>query len=292
MSQDQIWTIGRLLNWTTQYLKEHGADSPRLDAEVLLAHSCGCERIELYTTFEEDPGEAVRTAFRQFVRRRAEGAPVAYLVGKREFYSLSFRVTPDVLIPRPETEFLVIALLDLAKKHGGDRIDIADLGCGSGILAVCFAKHLPACHVTAIDVSEAALQVARANARDHGVEDRITFIESDLFAEAPPELRFDFVVSNPPYITDDEMKKLSPTVRDHEPHLALEGGETGTKVIEPLIIQTAKRLSPGGYLLCEISPMLSETVRELLQADISWNDVTFHKDLAGLIRVVQARQKS
>ena len=118
MSTTDPWTVGRLLQWTADYLKDHGADSPRLDAEVLLAEALGCQRIELYTTFEDTPGEDVRTAFRELVRRRAEGAPVAYLVGRREFYSLSFRVTPDVLIPRPETELLVVAVLDLAKAEG------------------------------------------------------------------------------------------------------------------------------------------------------------------------------
>ena len=117
MSTAEAWTVGRLLQWTTDYLKQRGADSPRLDAEVLLAHALGCQRIELYTRFDEEPGEAARGEFRALVKRRAEGTPVAYLVGRREFYSLPFRVTPDVLIPRPETELLVVAVLDLAKTY-------------------------------------------------------------------------------------------------------------------------------------------------------------------------------
>src|SRR6185503_13086817 len=140
MQQTEAWTIGRLLQWTTDYLKKHGADSPRLDAEVLLAEARGCQRIQLYTAFEEQPAEEVRTAFRELVRRRAEGMPVAYLVGRREFYSLSFQVTPDVLIPRPETEFLLISLLDLAA--GKPDESIVDVGTGSGILAVCAEKKL------------------------------------------------------------------------------------------------------------------------------------------------------
>src|SRR5215469_9180810 len=127
MSQAETWTIGRLLQWTTQYLKQHGADGARLDAEVLLAESLGCRRIQLYARFDEVPGEETRTAFRELVRRRAEGMPVAYLVGRREFYSLSFRVTPDVLIPRPETEFVVIRLLDLAKPAEAEWT-IVDMG--------------------------------------------------------------------------------------------------------------------------------------------------------------------
>ena len=177
MSTAESWTVGRLLQWTADYLAGHGSDSSRLDAEVLLAHAIGCQRIELYTAFDEQPADNTRSTFRNLVRRRAEGTPVAYLVGRREFYSLSFRVTPDVLIPRPETELLVVAALDLAKAEGQQRqgsretgrqgdsaadhdspgfpspLEIADVGTGSGVIAVCLAKHLPACRVTAIDIS-------------------------------------------------------------------------------------------------------------------------------------------
>ena len=154
------------MQWTTDFLKTHGADSPRLDAEVLLAQALGCRRIELYTAFDQAPTEAQRTAFRDLVRRRAEGTPVAYLVGRREFYSLEFRVGPAVLIPRPETELLVIALLDLAKaRTAAAPPRIADVGTGSGIIAVCAAKHLPACRVTAIDTSPAALATRRGQRR-------------------------------------------------------------------------------------------------------------------------------
>ncbi len=185
MSSSAPWTVGRLLQWTADYLKSHGSESPRLDAEVLLAKVLGCQRIQLYTAFDNEPSEEVRAAFRELVRRRAEGAPVAYLVGHREFYSLDFRVTPDVLIPRPETELLVIALLDLAKTRPvGGKLTIADVGTGSGIIAVCAAKHLPGCRVTAIDTSPAALEVAKSNAEKHGVLGRIEFIQSDLFADS------------------------------------------------------------------------------------------------------------
>ncbi len=140
--QDEVWTVGRLLSWTADYLKKHGSDSPRLDAEVLLAHSLGCERIELYTCFDEQPGDERRSAFRDLVRRRAEGMPVAYLVGHREFFSLSFRVTEDVLIPRPETEHLVVAAIDLTRQVKGHRT-VCDVGTGSGIIAVCLARRSP-----------------------------------------------------------------------------------------------------------------------------------------------------
>ncbi|HWB13428.1 MAG TPA: peptide chain release factor N(5)-glutamine methyltransferase [Pirellulales bacterium] len=290
MPQSETWTIGRLLQWTTQYLKQHGADSPRLDAEVLLAESLGCPRIQLYARFEEMPGEDTRTAFRELVRRRAEGTPVAYLVGRREFYSLSFRVTPDVLIPRPETEFLVIRLLDLAKPADA-AWTVADVGTGSGVIGVCAAKYLPACRIVALDVSPKALDVAAANARDHGVDDRIEFVNSDLFAAVAPERKFDFVVSNPPYVAENELAALSRDVRDYEPRGALVAGSRGTELIARLIGEAGDRLKPGGWLLVEISPQIETAVRELVAADGRFALEPTVKDLAGLARVVQAQRR-
>ncbi len=292
MASSEAWTVGRLLGWTTDYLKKHGSEAPRLDAEVLLAEALGCERIQLYANFEAMPSDGERAAFRDLVRRRADGTPVAYLVGHREFYSLPFRVTPDVLIPRPETEFLVITLLDLARARAeGDDITVCDVGTGSGILAVCAAKHLARARVLAIDVSPAALEVARTNVREHGVEDRVELLESDLFAAVPAERRFDFVVSNPPYVTPAEMESLAPEVRDFEPHTALVAGQRGTEVIESLIPQAVERLVPGGHLLVEISPMLHDAVRSLLAADDRLEPGPTVKDLARLPRVMQARRK-
>lgn len=287
------WTIGRLLQWTNDYLKQHGSESPRLEAEVLLAHARGCKRVELYTSFGEPTDEALRTRFRGLVKRRAEGVPFAYLVGKREFYSLDFRVTPDVLIPRPETEFLVIALLDLIKSQpaGSQAIEIADVGTGSGIIALSVVKHAPRVRATAIDISPAALAVAKENAERLGVSERVEFIESDLFVALPAERQFDFIASNPPYITTDEFAALSPEVREHEPQLALVAGANGTSVIERLLPAAAERLRPGGTLLLEISPMLQQRVESLVAADLRWELAPTTKDLAGHARVVRARRK-
>lgn len=293
MSTAEAWTVGRLLTWTTDYLKGHGSESPRLDAEVLLAHALGRQRIELYTTFDELPADEPRAAFRDLVRRRSEGTPVAYLVGRKEFYSLSFRVTPDVLIPRPETELLVIAVLDLVKTLSPRPLDIkiADVGTGSGIIAVCLAKHVPACKVTAIDISPPALLIAQENAKQHGMADRIEFIESDLFAAVPAEQPFDFIVSNPPYVTTAEMDTLAVDVRKYEPRGALEAGPKGTEVLERLIGQAAERLRPGGHLLIEIGPAIHDAASGLLAADARFELGPTIKDLARLPRVVQARKK-
>jgi len=290
MSENTPWTVGRLLQWTTDYLKGRGADSPRLDAEVLLAQSLGCERIGLYTAFEESPDEETRAKFRELVRRRAEGVPVAYLVGRREFYSLSFRVTPDVLIPRPETEHLVVALLDAAKQCAWSEPAICDVGTGSGIIAVSAAKHLSGARVTAVDRSAAALAVARQNAEAHGVADRIEFVQSDLLSELPRSRQFDCVASNPPYVSAAEMEQLPREVRDHEPREALLAGPRGTEVIQRLLGQAAAHLKPGGHLLIEISPMIHEAVLEMLAASAEFTDVATIKDLARLARVVRARR--
>ncbi len=292
MSTAETWTIGRLLTWTADYLKQHGAASPRLDAEVLLASAAACQRIELYTRFEEPADDALRTRFRELVRRRSEGMPVAYLVGRREFYSLPFRVTPDVLIPRPETEFLVIALVDRIRERPADAaLRVADVGTGSGIIAICAAKYAPRVAVTAIDSSPAALEVARGNAADLQVAERIEFVLGDLLAGLPAAARFDLIASNPPYVSDSEYAALDRDVKNFEPRLALVAGPQGTDVIERLVPQAAERLEAGGSLLLEISPMLEDSVRKLIAADGRFDLEPTIKDLAGHARVIAARRR-
>jgi release factor glutamine methyltransferase len=289
-SPDEPWTIGRLLSWTRDYLGRHGAENPRLDAEVLLAAARGCQRIDLYAAFGEEADEKTRSAFRELVRRRAAGTPVAYLVGHREFYALDFDVTPDVLIPRPETELLVVALLDHVKQRpaSDETIQIADAGTGSGVVAVCAARYVPHSRVTAMDISPAALAVARRNAAKHGVADRIEFIESDLFAKVPAERQFDYIVSNPPYVSTAEMSQLAPDVRAYEPHVALLAGQTGLEVIRPLVEQAVDRLRPPGALLLEVSPMIAAQVEQLLRDSGRFRLGPTMRDLAGRPRVVQA----
>jgi release factor glutamine methyltransferase len=292
MTQTETWTIGRLLTWTTDYLKRQSSANPRLDSELLLAHACDCQRIELYTRYEEPVSDDIRTRFREMVKRRAEGTPVAYLLGRREFYSLPFTVTPDVLIPRPETEFAVIAVLDRLKQRppSDEAPQIVDVGTGSGAIAVAVAKHALAAVVTAIDISPQALEVARGNAELNGVAERLTFVEGDLLTPLPTGERFDIIVSNPPYVALTEMDQLAPEVSKHEPHLALFAGQTGTEVIARLIPQAAERLVAGGWLIMEISPMIEAQTRELLAADGRWEAIQVKRDLAQLPRIVEARR--
>jgi release factor glutamine methyltransferase len=262
--QQQTWTIGRLLDWTARYLAEKGSDFPRLDAEVLLAFALECRRIDLYTRYDEVAPEENRKRFRELVRQRVEGCPVAYLVGRKEFFSLQLRVSPAVLIPRPESEFVVLECLRLAKNMAEPRV--LDIGTGSGNLAIAVAHQHKAARVTAVDLSPEALAVAKANAERHGVVDRIQFLAGDLFSPLAAGERFDFILSNPPYIPHEDMDRLPPGVRDFEPHLALDGGPGGFAVFDRLIAEAKDRLNPGAYLIVEIGALQEQPARQRFAA--------------------------
>ncbi len=290
MPSNTTWTIERLLRWTTDFLRERGAASPRLDAEVLLAHARDCQRIELYTAYREPASDELRATFRDLVRRRAEGTPVAYLVGYREFYSLPFFVSPDVLIPRPETEHLVVTVLDLAKAMRPD-ITIADVGTGSGIIAVCCATFLTEARIWATDSSSAALAIAARNLARHTCEDRVTLLAGDLLEPLPPDQQLDIIASNPPYVSRAEYEELAVDVKNHEPREALLAGPKGTEVIDRLIPQASARLNPDGWLVLEHSPMIADQVAAALAHNASFHDVETIPDLAGQPRVTQARKQ-
>jgi release factor glutamine methyltransferase len=288
MTAEETWTVNRLLAWTRDFFKKKGTEKPQLEAEILLAHAMKIKRIEPYTAYETEPTEAQRTIFRDFVKRRGNGEPTAYLTGSREFYSLRFNVDRNVLIPRPETEDLVLQTLDKLKTYSeGCTPIIADVGTGSGIIAVTLAKHLPkhltATKIIAVDISTEALGIARHNAEMHGVADRIEFRQSDLLEQISETL--DIIVSNPPYISQSEYEVLPMDVKNFEPQTALLAGAKGTEVIERLIVQSADRLCSGGHLLMEVSPMIAESVAELLSG---WDNVQIIADLTGRQRVVCA----
>ncbi|WP_165063559.1 peptide chain release factor N(5)-glutamine methyltransferase [Paludisphaera rhizosphaerae] len=287
---DDDWTIGRLLAWTAEFLKKRGSDSPRLDAEVMLAHVLDYERVQLYTHYEEIVGESARGKYRDLVRRRAEGAPVAYLVGRKEFYSLRFDVSPAVLIPRPETEFLVMEFLAAVK--GLESPSAVDVGTGSGCVAVASAKHCAGARFVAIDVSPDALAVARRNAERHEVADRIEFLQGDLLAPVADRGPFDVIVSNPPYIPSAVVDELDPGVRDFEPRLALDGGADGLDVIARLVDQAAPLLKPGGRLMMEIGFDQDEAVRRLIGERSDYEVLPTICDLQKYPRVIRAARKS
>lgn len=291
-ASDEPWTVARLLDWTTGFFKSRGSESPRLDAEVLLAHALETERILMYTRFAEEPTEEQKTAFREMVRRRGGGAPVAQLVGHKEFYSMKFRVDESTLIPRPETEELVIAVLDHLKTNApSDRPPrVADIGTGSGCIALSIAKHSADAEVVATDLSPAALKIAAYNADSHGLNDRVTFVESDLLAALNDPESFDVIVSNPPYVSEGEYAALDPSVRDHEPESALVAGPDGTDVIRRIIDECVPRLSDGGLLVIEHSPMNSEAVRRIATDAGTLLDVQTHKDGSRQERYLTARK--
>ena len=287
---DDQWTVRRIIEWTTAHLQKHGSDSPRLESEILLAHARRCRRIELYTRFDDVLTPQQRETMRELVRRRAQSEPVAYLVGHREFFSLDFHVTPDVLIPRPDTETLIVEALAVAKPL--EAPSILDVGTGSGCIAVALAVNLPTARVTAIDISTAALAVARENAQRHNLGERIEFLESDLFAVLDPDRTFYLVVSNPPYIPDAEIDTLQADVGKYEPRGALAGGPDGLDIVRRLIPGAAERLVPGGWLLFEISPEQSDAAQKLLHDDGRYDEIGPAKDLTDRPRVIRARRKS
>lgn len=288
MPQAEQWTVKRLLEWTTDFFKKKEIDTPRLDAEILLAAAMNVKRIDLYTAFESEPSEQARTVFRDFVKRHGNGEPAAYLVGFREFYSLPFKVDKRVLIPRPETEHLVLEASDfLNALPAGAQPRIADIGTGSGAVAVALAKNLPkhinVTKIIAADISSEALTLAEENALQNGAGDRIEFVLSDLLTNLSG--MFDVLLSNPPYISREEYDALPIGIRDYEPRGALLAGERGTEVIEQLIVQAADKLNVGGALFLEGSPMILPTVAKMLS---NWHNVRIVKDNAGLQRIIAA----
>lgn len=285
---DDVWTVGRLLTWTADWLTTKGSESARLDAEVLLAHVRGCQRILLYTAFDSPVSDAERARFRELVKRRGDGEPVAYLVGNREFFSLPFAVSPAVLVPRPETEGLVVRVIDLCKPLTASRI--IDVGTGSGAIAVTLAKHLPRARLAATDISPAALAVARENAARHGVAERIEFLECDLLSAPQAAGPWDVIVSNPPYVRDDEFDALPRDVRLHEPKGALVAGPTGVEVVARLAADAVGSLAAGGWLVVEIGPVVAAAAERALAAVPGLVPGPTLADMAGLPRIVQARK--
>jgi release factor glutamine methyltransferase len=286
---DGPWTVGRLLTWTADYLKRQGAESPRLDAEVLLSRVLEWERVQLYTHYEDEVSEAPRSQFRELVRRRAKGTPVAYLVGRKEFYSLPLRVTPDVLIPRPDSEFVVVEFLALTKSM--ESLRAVDVGTGSGCLALACAHQHKSARFVAIDLSPDALAVAEANAIALNLADRIDFRLGNLLEPVADDGLFDVILSNPPYIPTSVIPTLEPGVRLYEPYMALNGGDDGLRVVAPLVAESAARLRPGGHLILEIGTDQELPVRDLIASQGGWDLAPTVRDHANHPRVIRATRR-
>lgn len=262
-------------------------EKARRDAETLLLHVSGRMRTDLLAHGEDAISDVQAARYETLLNRRVKGEPLQYITGETEFYGLPFRVTPAVLIPRPETEHLVEKVIVLAS--GFDTQRIVDIGAGSGAIAVALAHHLPNARVATTDVSDAALAVARENAERNQVLDRISFLQGDLLTPVAGE-RFDLIVSNPPYVALRDHDSLSVEVRDYEPYLALFAGEDGLDVYRRLIPDAYRALALGGFIVLEIGYGQSDAVGDLLNA-AGFTQVEFTTDLQGILRVAAAQRR-
>jgi release factor glutamine methyltransferase len=282
------WTVLELLRWTTAHFAGRGIGTPRLDAECLLAHALGVERLQLYLEFEKPVSPDERAAYRELVRRRAGArVPVSQLTGRKEFWSLPLEVTAQVLTPRPETETLVTAALDLVPEAEAE-VSVLDVGTGSGNVALAIARERRKAHITATDICSKSLQIARRNADKLCAADRIAFLHGGGFEPVLAQ-QFDLVVSNPPYLAESEREGLAPELA-HEPPQALFAGPDGLEVLRELVAGAPLVLAPGGSLALEVAPSQAPAVSDLCR-EAGLLNVGTYRDLGDRPRVVAARRE-
>ena len=289
-------TILEVLKITTGFFVSHGVENPRMSAELLLAHALGTERLGLYLRFDQPLSAEELERYRELVRRRLRHEPVAYITGVKAFWDLTVAVTPEVLIPRPDTETLVeTALAEIAAlSHCSTAAPplIFEAATGSGAVILSLAGNAPGCRFFASDVSPAALRVAAGNARRNGLAERVCFFVADWFSSLrPASARFDMILVNPPYVARGEIAGLAPEVRDYEPRVALDGGVDGLDHIRSIIFAAGGFLSPGGLLLLEIGWDQPDRVRALAETADWCQDIVFFKDMAGHQRVARLRKR-
>ncbi len=276
-----VWSILEMIRWGTQYFADRGIDSPRLTIELIVCAATGLERIGLYTNFEKPLAASELDRIRAAVKRRVKREPLQYILESVPFYGLQIAVNRSVLIPRPETEFLVDHVVQRMRNKGA--ISVLDIGTGSGCIALALAKHLPDARVLAVDIEENALGVARANARTLELESRVEFRQCDILRSAP-EGRYDIVVSNPPYIASAEIEELEPEVRDYEPRTALEAGNGGLAFYSRFAGIFPGLLKEGGEFCVEIGCGQESAVHEFFRsAGLQTADFS---DLAGIVRCI------
>ncbi len=284
------WTILRIIRWTEERFKKEGIPCARLEAEVLLAENLGMNRVGLYINYDQPLTSTELNSFKEMVRRRLKREPLAYIIGKKEFWSMSFKVTPDVFIPRPETEILVEEALRIAprSRENDHPLKILDIGTGNGAIVIALAKELPTAYLEATEISAKALKIARENAVVHGVADRIGFKQADLF----PALGrlYDLIVANPPYIPRGYITSLPPEVRHFEPPLAWDGGEDGLDFFRRILPQVGRFLRPQGWFLTEIGAGQEEEIKKIAAQMVDLCPGTFVRDLAGINRVFKVRK--
>ena len=292
----QPWTVQRILEWTRGFLERKGVDSPRLSTELLLSHVLQQPRIRLYTDYQRPLTDEQLLAMRELVRRAGEDEPIAYLTGVGHFFSLEFKVTPDVLIPRPDTETLVEQAMTIARRTPGfEAPRILDLCTGSGCVAAALAKNLPASQVVGVDISPAAVAVAVDNVQALGLAERVTVLAGDLFAPltglADPR-PFELIVANPPYIATSQMAGLQRSVKNYEPALALDGGPDGLAAHRRILSGAPDRLAAGGWVLLEIAFDQHDAALALAaEHDAAFGQARVARDHAGNPRVLTLQKR-
>jgi release factor glutamine methyltransferase len=285
---EEPWTILKLLHWTTDYFKKNEVAEPRASAEVLLAHLLSEDRLFLYLNYDRPMDAEELATFRTFVKRRLEGEPNQYITGTQEFWSLPFRVNPDVLIPRPETEVLLETVLEFLGSPKTE-ITVLDLGTGSGAVAVALAREFDLIRIVATDLSKTAVKLAQENALLNQVGSKIHFICADMFsAFSSVSQKFAVVATNPPYVSHAEFSGLSREVRDYEPRYALDGGPDGLTAIKHIIKEAPAFLSQRGALIMEIGAEQTESVAALVRGSQRYERYRIIKDYSGLDRVLLA----
>ncbi|SNV00015.1 Release factor glutamine methyltransferase [Megamonas hypermegale] len=284
MEKKDVWTINSLLNWTVNYFKSKNIQSARLDAEVLLSHVLRQERIYLYVHFDEPMEQNELSKFREYVKKRAQHVPIAYIIGEREFMGLPFKVTKDTLIPRPDTEILVENVLNNVDKD--KEIEIVDIGTGSGAIILSLLVNLPKAQGKTVDISSKAIEVAKENAVNLQVNDRCEFFVGDLFAPLNDN-KFDVIVSNPPYIPQKDIATLEDDVKEYEPVSALTDGGDGLSYYRRLLSEGKAYIKENGFIALEIGIYQSEDVKQIAM-DNGWKNIKIIKDYAGIDRVVLA----
>src|SRR5262245_56110034 len=282
-------TIAEALKEAGERLRAASVPNDLLDAQTLLADAGGFDRTYLIINFNQQLSDGILSAFRAMVERRAGGEPLQYITGRQEFFGLDFEVTPDVLIPRPETELIVEEAIRIVQHGGVARPVIVDVGAGSGCIAVALARELSDARLIASDVSEAALRVARRNAARHGLGDRVDFVASDLLDAFAEEEFADFILSNPPYVSKEEAPSLQREVRDWEPRLALTDSNDGLSLYRRLLKDAPSRLKPGGHLICEMGYTQSEKISAMIDRRV-WGGARLLDDLQGIPRTIVLRK--
>lgn len=283
----KIWTIGAILQWTQAFFAQKGIDTPRLDAEILLSHVLQKERIYLYAHYDEPMNPEELAAYRELIKKRANRLSVAHILGTKSFMGLDFSVTEDVLVPRPETEMLVETVVEMSK--GQADVSVLDIGTGSGAIILSILQYLPGAHGTGVDISPQALAIATKNGISLGLNERVTWCESNLFANVEPG-PYDWLVSNPPYLTQGDMQQLQPEVR-HDPTLALYGGPDGLDVYRALAAQSPAYVKAGGHCAVEIGAGQGRDVQEIFTSGGAYVYVKTVPDYGGIDRVLVFTRK-